>query len=399
MVSTWTTPALRSGKGGRPMSTPADLRIPDRSAPDAGHADVELLRRFAESARQKQETMLGFPVNLDFDYHDLVDFLSLHLNNVGDPDQASEYGIDSKPFEQAVVSFFTDLAGGVPEEVSGHVAHGGTEANLFAAYLGRERYPDAVLYASAEAHYSVPKIARLLRVPHVAVDTGPDGAMSLDALARDMGERSDRAAVVIATIGSTGGGATDDVPGIRRIAAQVGVNRLFVHSDAAFGGMLAAFGRPPMPWAFADGADSVSISGHKIIGSPVPSSVVLARSADVRAIRQPDAAVGSDDDTISGSRDALSPVLLWYALRRLGREGLALRVHRCLEVTDHAVRRLEAAGRHPTRAPGGNVVLFDLPPDEVVRKWRLLVQDDRAHLVVMPHVTVQHVDRLCAELR
>lgn len=289
------------------MPTPADLRIPDRSAPGAQHTDVELLRRFADSVRKKQETMLGFPVNLDFDYRDPVDFLSLHLNNAGAPNQASEYGIDSKPFEQAVVSFFTDLAGGVLGEVSGHVAHGGTEANLFAVYLGRERYPDAVLYASAQAHYSIPKIARLLRLPHVAVDTGPDGAMSLDALARDMRDRSDRASVVVATIGSIGRGAMDDVPGIRRVASQAGVPGLSVHSDAAFGGMPAAFGRPPRPWAFADGADSVSISGHKIVGSPVPSSVVLARSADVRAIRQPDAAVGSDDDTISGSRDALSP--------------------------------------------------------------------------------------------
>ncbi|MEU4742424.1 histidine decarboxylase [Actinosynnema sp. NPDC023658] len=381
------------------MPTPEGLRIPDRSSPGAEHADVELLRRFAESVRKKQQTMLGFPVNLDFDYRGLVDFLSLHLNNAGNPDQASEYGIDSKPFEQAVVSFFTDLAGGEPGEISGHVAHGGTEANLFAAYLGRERYPDAVLYASAEAHYSIPKISRLLRLPHVAVDTGTDGAMDLDALTHDMRARSDRAAIVIATIGSTGRGAVDDIPGIRRVAAQVGVRGLFVHSDAAFGGLLAAFGRPPRPWAFPDGADSVSISGHKIIGSPVPSSIVLARAEDVRMIRQPDAAVGSDDDTISGSRDALSPVLLWYALRVLGREGLVRRVQRCLEVTDHAVRRLEAAGRHPTRVPGGNVVLFDLPADEVMRKWHLLTDDGRAHLVVMPHVTVQHIDRLCADFR
>ncbi|MFE9750154.1 histidine decarboxylase [Saccharothrix saharensis] len=359
---------------------------------------MELLRRFAESIRKRQETMLGFPVNLDFDFHSLADFLSLHLNNAGDPGQASEYGIDSKPFEQAVVDFFTDLAGGVPGEVSGHLAHGGTEANLFAAYVGRERYPDAVLYASAEAHYSVPKMSRVLRLPHVPVETGADGDMSLDALAHELGQRSDRPALVIATIGTTGRGAMDDIPGIRRVAAETGVPGVFVHSDAAFGGALAAFGRPPRPWALADGADSVSISGHKIIGSPVPSSVVLARAADVRAIRQPGAAVGSDDDTIAGSRDALSPLLLWFALRRLGRDGLARRVGHCLEVTDHAVRRLAALGRRPSRVPGGNVVLFDLPADDVMRKWHLLNEDDRAHLVVMPHVTADHVDRLCADL-
>ncbi|MEV1121966.1 hypothetical protein AB0I91_43510 [Actinosynnema sp. NPDC049800] len=196
------------------MLTPAELRIPEHSAGGTEDGDVELLRRFAESVRKRQETMLGFPVNLDFDYGVLADFLSLHLNNAGSPGQSSEYGLDSKPFEDAVVAFFADLAAGVPGEVSGHVAHGGTEANLFAAYVGRERYPDAVLYASAEAHYSVPKIARMLRLPHVPVDTGADGALSLDALARELGQRSDRAALVIATIGSTGRGWLGEIEGV-----------------------------------------------------------------------------------------------------------------------------------------------------------------------------------------
>ncbi|MGX7829830.1 hypothetical protein ACTG9Q_32605 [Actinokineospora sp. 24-640] len=135
-----------------------------------------------------------------------------------------------------------------------------------------------------------------------------------------------------------------------------------------------------------------------MIGSPVPSSVVLVRHADVAAIRQPDVAVGSDDNTISGSRNALAPLFLWYALRRLGRTGFAQRVHRCLELTDYAVRSLRSAGRNPSRAPGSNVVLFDPPSADVMRQWRLLTVDDRAHLAVMPHVTRAHIDRLCESL-
>jgi histidine decarboxylase len=305
--------------------------------------------------------------------------------------------LDTKPFERAVVDFFTELAGGRSDEVFGHLAHGGTEANLFAVYVARERYPDAVLFASREAHYSVPKIARLLRVPLVSVDTDEAGAMDLDALEREIGQRG-VPAIVFATVGTTLRGARDDIPGIRRAAGAAGVREVFVHSDSAFGGLLAAFGEPPRAWAFADGADSVSISGHKFIGSPLPSSVVLVRESDAELIRRPGAAVGSDDDTISGSRDALSPLLLWYALRGLGRNGLAERARRCLEVTDHAVRRLAEAGRNPTRVPGSNSVLFDRPDDEVMRTWHLLDVEGRAHLNVMPHLTVPVVDRLCADL-
>ncbi|MBB5954215.1 histidine decarboxylase [Saccharothrix tamanrassetensis] len=375
-----------------------DLRIPDDGGAGSPDADIGLLRRFADSFQDRKRPMVGFPVNLDFDYRPLADFLSLHLNNVGSPDERSEYGMDTKPFEQAVVAFFTGLAGGIPEEVFGHIAHGGTEANLFAAYVARERFPDAVLYASAEAHYSIPKVARVLRLPHVVVDADADGAVDLAALDRELRSRPGTAAIVIATIGSTGRGAMDDIPGIRETASAAGVRELFVHSDAASGGPLAEFGQPPVPWAFPAGADSVSVSGHKIVGSPIPSSVVLARSADVEAVNQPDAAVGSDDNTISGSRDALSPVFLWYALRRTGRAGLARRVRHCLEVTGYATRKLAEAGRHPSRAPGGNVVLFDLPPEDVLHRWRLLKHEDRGHLVVMPHVTREHIDRLCADL-
>ncbi|KOV87987.1 hypothetical protein ADL03_06205 [Nocardia sp. NRRL S-836] len=356
-----------------------------------------MLQRFAASVQERSRRMAGFPVNLEFDYGPLAPFLSMHLNNAGSPEQESEYGLDTKPFEQAVTAFFVELSGGSPDTVFGHLAHGGTEANLFAVYVARERYPDGVLFASREAHYSVPKIAKLLRMPHVAVDVDEHGVMDLDALGREIGGRGEPA-IVVATVGTTGRGAVDDIPGIRRAASDAGVDEVFVHSDAAFGGPLAEFGQPRRPWSFPDGADSVSISGHKIIGSPLPSSVILVREVDADAIRRPGVAVGSDDDTIGGSRDALSPLLLWYALRELGRDGLAGRVRRCLEVTGHAVRRLAEAGLNPTRFPGGNVVLFDRPGDEVMSAWHLLDVDGRAHLSVMPHVTTDLVDQLCAEV-
>lgn len=376
--------------------TPEELRIPECG--DGDHReDIKLLRRFVSSIEEGVRHMAGFPVNMDFDYSPLAPFLSIHLNNAGSPRQPSEYELDTKAFELAVTAFFTEIAGGRPGEVFGHVAHGGTEANLYAIYVARERYPDAALFASCEAHYSAPKVARLLRMPYIAVDVDDEGAMDLAALRREV-ESVGGPVIVLATIGTTGRGAIDDIPGIRRTASEVGGGGVFVHSDAAFGGPLAEFGRPRRPWSFADGADSVSVSGHKMFGSPVPSSIVLVRDADAEAIRRPGAAVGSDDDTIAGSRDALSPLLLWYALRGLGRDGLAARVRHCLEVTDYAVQRLADAGRHPTRASGGNVVLFDRPAEELMHRWHLLEVDDRAHLSVMPHITTAVIDRLCEDL-
>ncbi|RKT54616.1 histidine decarboxylase [Saccharothrix australiensis] len=374
---------------------PERLRIgEDGAPPDAGP-----LRELARRMRGERERMLGLPFNLDFDHRPLADFLAVHGNNLGNPRTAADYRIDTKPFELAVLDFFTRLAGGDPARVSGYVTTGGTEGNLFAVWVARERYPDAVLYASAEAHYSMPKVGGLLRVPYVEVATAADGRMDLTALARELARHPGRAAVVTATIGTTGRGAVDDLPGIRRALAAAGVERSRVHCDAAFGGLLAEFGDEAIPWNLASGADSVALSGHKVIGAPMPCAVVLAPEADVATIRRAGVAVGADDDTVTGSRDAVSPVLLWYALRGLGRRGIAERVRHCHRVAAHAVRALAAAGRNPSRARGGTIVRFAAPPEAFCRRWHLPRDEEHAALVVMPHVTEEHVDRLCRELR
>jgi histidine decarboxylase len=371
-----------------------DLRIAEVGSGE----DLSLLKRLAERMTAEHHRMLGFPVNLDFDYRPLSDFLRLHANNVGNPRSESDYRIDTKPFEVAVIDFFTELAGGDPGRVFGYVTSGGTESNVFAGWVARERYPDAVLYASEEAHYSLPKIGRLLRMPYVAVPATSAGSMDTAALARELARHLGRAAVVTATIGTTGRGAVDDLPGVRRTLLDAGVERFRIHADAAFGGLLAEFGPDPVPWGLSEGADSVAVSGHKVIGSPIPCGVVLARAADVEQIRIEGAAVGSDDDTITGSRDALTPLMLWYRLRGLGRAGLADLVRHCFETTEYAYRRLSEIGRNPQRSPGSTIVWFDAPPEPLCRCWHMMCDRTHAQLVVMPHVTADHVDRLCEDL-
>ncbi|EWC64176.1 Siderophore biosynthesis L-2,4-diaminobutyrate decarboxylase [Actinokineospora spheciospongiae] len=372
---------------------PDRLRIGEDANPD-----VDPLAEAVRWMRAESERMVGFPVNLDFDCRPLAEFLAVHGNNVGNPRAESAYRIDTKPFEVAVLDFFTALAGGDPSRVFGYLTSGGTESNTFAVWVARERHPDAVLYASAEAHYSLPKLARLLRMPHVAVRTRPDGTLDTTALVGELARHPGRAAVVAVTIGTTGRGAVDDLPGVRRALAAAGVERSWVHCDAAFGGILAEFGDEAIPWNLASGADSVAMSGHKVIGCPVPCGVVLVPEADVATIRAEGVAVGSDDDTITGSRDALAPVLLWHELRRLGRRGVADLARRCHRTAAHAQRGLAEVGRNPSRARGGTIVLFDRPPADFCRRWHLVHDEEHAALVVMPHVTEQQVDELCAEL-
>ncbi|MGV9674426.1 histidine decarboxylase [Nocardia sp. NPDC003482] len=377
----------------------ADVRIPDEPAgtPAGSERDAIMITELAAGMLAERDRMLGFPVNLDFDYEPFARLLSVHGNNVGSPGKASEYSLHTKPFERAVIEFFARLAGA--PDAFGYLTSGGTEANLFGCYLGRERFPDSILYASEAAHYSISKIGRLLRMKTVLIPVGAEQAMDTEKFAESLAENSGRAAVVLATVGTTTGGAFDDIPGIRAALRDSGTKDFHIHSDAAFGGLLAALGPRRRPWAFESGADSLAISGHKMIGGPLPSGVVLAHRSDVEAIRNTGVAVGSDDDTITGSRDALTPLLLWYELRRLGVSGLRQRVRRCLEVAEYAERRLRAEGRNPQRLSDSNTVLFDAPEQHIAERWNLMISDGRAHLITMPHITEAQIDRLCADLR
>ncbi|MGW4115505.1 hypothetical protein ACWEFJ_31905 [Actinosynnema sp. NPDC004786] len=73
------------------------------------------------------------------------------------------------------------------------------------------------------------------------------------------------------------------------------------------------------------------------------------------------------------------------------------RVRRCFETTDYAYRRPAEAGRDPQRAPHSTIVLFDAPPEPLCRRRHMITDGSRAQLVVMPHVTTRHIDRLCEE--
>lgn len=376
-----------------------DLAIGEEPLSDDGvAADRRLLDEVTAYFREQRTHMVGLPVNLAFDYEHLAGFLSVHGNNAGSPCGSSAYHLHTKHFERAVVEFFARLAGAAPGTAFGYVTNGGTESNLYGAYLGRERHPDAILYASAEAHYSVPKIARILRMEYEAVPVDDQGSMDPEALQAALRRHAERSAVIIATVGTTSRGAIDSLPGIRRALVEAGTERSHLHVDGAFGGLLAALAPVPVPWGFDAGAESIGISGHKVIGSPVPCGVVLAHQQHVEGIRAHDAAVGTDDDTISGSRDALSPVMLWQELRRLGVNGLTRRVRLCMRIADYAAERLEACGTHPTHLAGTCSVVFDAPPEAVCRRWNLLCEEGKAHLIVMPHVMPEHIDRLCTEI-
>lgn len=373
--------------------------------PHDAHHDLEQLLAFGETVRAEQWRILGFPGSLDFDHSDLAPLLRIFLNHIGDPTASNAIGVDGKGYEQAVVRFFAEMMSLDPDDTDGYVTTGGSEGIRRGLLAARELLPrSARVYASDQAHYSVHKAAAELGMPLTIVPSLPDGMMDpaylrMLTLAHErLRPRAGRGpgAVVLATIGTTTRGAYDDVAALRRIATTAGA--VYVHADAAAGGIISAYSPDARLRDIARDADSWSVSGHKILGAPVPCGVFLARSGLISPTATGEY-VATMDRTLGCSRSGLAALLMWRALRGLGHEGMRQRVEDCLGMAAYAVEQLAAVGGHPQRLEGSTVVTFDRPAPFVVERWHLSCAGDQAHLVAAAHVTRRAIDGLCEDLR
>ncbi|HEV2403216.1 MAG TPA: histidine decarboxylase [Candidatus Saccharimonadales bacterium] len=333
------------------------------------------IKEFMERIRTDYKLFIGFPGSTDFDYRELYPFFGYLLNNVGDPYQVPLHANHSKAMEQEVVEFFADLFRAPKKDRWGYVNNGGTEGNLYALYVARELYPKARVYYSQTAHYSLPKNVHILGMPSTVIKVRPNDEIDYDDLQHELDAHKSEPAIVVANIGTTMAEARDDVAKIKRILNDTGIGQHFVHSDAALAGTYTALLRPHHPFDFKDGADSVSISGHKFIGSPMACGVVIVRKSHMDTIRRSASYVGSPDTTISGSRNGHTPLLLWYAIQRWGLEGFRKRAEASLALAEYTHSELQRIGWQTWRNPSAITVMLASPPRKLIYKWQLATHD------------------------
>ena len=357
--------------------------------------DIETrLAELLESIKDEEQQQVGYPANQSFDYSPLIPFLSHALNNVGDPFHQTNYRANTHQFEREVILHFAQLARLDPEDAWGYVTSGGTEGNMYGLYLARELHPDGMLYFSEEAHYSILKNARVLNMPHTTVKRQAHGEIDYDDLRDMLSVHRDRPAVILATIGTTMRGAVDDLPTVRAILDELGIREHYIHADAALSGMILPYVEDPQPFGFDAGIDSISISGHKLIGAPLPCGIVLTRRHLVETLGRAVELVGVNDTTLSGSRNGLTPLMIWYAINRHGQEDWRKTVLGMLETAEYAVKRFNERGINAWRHRNSPTVVFDRPPQEVFDRWQIAPEGEEAHIITMPHVDLNTIDRL-----
>jgi glutamate/tyrosine decarboxylase-like PLP-dependent enzyme len=164
----------------------------------------------------------------------------------------------------------------------GHLTSSGTIANLEALYVARSLHPDRAIAFSTEAHYTHARMCGLLGIEGIPVEANGRGRIDLDALTGLL--RTGRVGTVVATTGTTGLGAVDQVQDVLEVAREHGVR---VHVDSAYGGFFTLLAKhlPPLvepaPWLAIADVDSVVVDPHKHGLQPYGCGAVLFRDPSV----------------------------------------------------------------------------------------------------------------------
>jgi histidine decarboxylase len=374
-------------------------KLATSTKPPSQEEHLKRLERLHASLKTASAQMVGYPVTQVFDYSKLYPFLELHANNVGDPFQNTGYfGLNTLTIEREVIEQFADILHAPHDDFWGHVTNGGTEGNLYGLYVARELYPDGVVFFSDQTHYSVLKNVHVLRMPHIQVASQSTGEIDYVALKAHLAKLQ-KPPIIVVNAGTTMTGATDNVAKIKEILAELKITKYYIHSDAALFGMILPF-LPPnetLPFDFRTGVDSIAISGHKMIGSPVPCGVVITKKSCMEGLGRQIAYIGTRDITLSGSRSAISPLILWYALKCAPEDRKKL-ARESIEKADYAIKKFSNYGIKAWRNKSSPIVVFPRPSEQTIRKWQIAADPKIAHIITMPHVTHKMIDQIAADV-
>ncbi|TKY51393.1 Serine decarboxylase 1 [Spatholobus suberectus] len=361
---------------------------------------AEVITQYARTLNQNKVRCLGFPSNLDFDYDTLAPLWRFHLNNAGDPFSRSSFDLNSMKFEVYVLDWFAKLWEIEKGEYWGYVTTGGTEGNLYGILLGREKFPDAILYTSQDSHYSIFKIAKMYRMQCVKVGTLVSGEIDCIDLKALILAHKDKPAIINLNIGTTMKGAVDDINLVLQTLEENGFHRgrFYIHCDGALSGIMLPFLNSAPKITFEKPIGSISISGHKFLGCPIPCGIVMTRLEHTNALCRDVEIIASRDVTITGSRCGHAPIFLWYALQERGLIGIEKEVQMCILTARHLLNQLRDGGIGAMLNEFSNTVVFERPlDDDFTRKWNLACEGNIAHVVVMQHTTIEILDSFVIE--
>ena len=324
-----------------------------------------------------------------------------------------------------------------------------------------------VAFYSLDTHYSLAKTVALLQISTFSqlvqteysrdpsplsgnrgwpefVPSNPDGTISGDDLAALVGFFAEKGhpIIVLFNYGTVFKGAYDDVGNVGQkvldtIEERTGSlynkfdgpdgsfkrEKYWIHVDGALGASYMPFYKmgvghglitPPKGTHFPEFdfklpfVSSIVTSSHKWIGAPWPCGVYLTRTRLMLKPPSKPGYIASHDTTFAGSRNAVSPLLIWSHISTHDYETEAKRLNKCLQVAEFAKRKLIDLGKKlqidllVEKSPLSLAVVFKKPHTSIVNEFSISTDTYNgvklAHIFVMEHVTEALIERFIAAL-
>ncbi len=287
--------------------------------------------------------------------------------------------------ERDAIESLGEIAG-LPD-AAGYIASGGTEANIQAVRIARNRAetrtPNVV--APASAHFSFHKAADVLRVE---LRTAPleEYRANLEAVSELIDEDT---VCVVGVAGTTEYGRVDPIPELAELAVDAGA---LCHVDAAWGGFVLPF--TEHAWNFSDAEiHTMTIDPHKLGRAAVPAGGLLVREPellDELAIETP-YLESTSQMTLTGTRSGAGVASAAAVMSELWPAGYEAQYRTARSNAEYLRDEFEARGYDVVEPvlPIVSVELSDGLIDGLRDAgWRLSrTGAGEARIVCMPHVT------------
>lgn len=274
-----------------------------------------------------------------------------------------------------------------------------------------------VFYAKGHTHYSIPKIAEILRLNTRPLMTNPDGSIDPQNFKKELmfhlGAHPYSSVIVVTNIGTTITGAIDNVPEIKKILEENPKKPTYtIHMDGALTGfvlpILKPFGDIPNYFEYL-GVNTLAVSAHKYPGLSQPCGILLARKSFFeRAFEKSERSIDYVGDildvTITGSRSGLNVLMFYNALCAMGldkgNDKLKAMVDENLAHAKYLYDELvKIYGSQNVSYPYHFNVMFPKPSMAMARKYQLMLTGGNATICVLTNVTKKLIDQFINDLK
>ena len=382
----------------------------------ADEVPLERLNNFAKRINQLSEKAAGYPVNQNTDLKEFYEWYlksglyEVAMNNVGDPQKASIYSMNTHEFEKEVVDFFAPLYGFSKEDAWGIITMSGTDGNAHGMYYGAKRLLEdtkmqPICYVSEEAHYSIWRLADVQNLELRLIKADVTGRMIPSEFEKAL-DPSKPALVVIA-MGTTFKGAIDDQAAIDAVIRKKRPVAVYRHVDAAlFGGYLPFTVYRDLVNRKTNHFDSIAVSGHKFFGFDEPMGIfITSKNLLSQTIRFEVAYLNQAVPTITCSRSALAALKFWWKIKKTGIKGFREQAGNMLVNAKYLEAELKKIGWPAWRGDFSNTVYLRRPSQSIMEKYGLAPEfdadlgGDLAHIIVMQNVTRDIINQIVNDIK